>query len=60
MALQASTLQPLAIGTQDGVMLSWRAFSVVGWVTSLIAKQRLNKGRSRPAFLGVACRVRTK
>jgi len=33
-------------------MLSWHASSVVGWVTSLIAKRRLNKGRNRPAFLG--------
>ena len=33
-------------------MLSWHAFSTVGWVTSLIAERRLNKGRNRPAFLG--------
>ena len=33
-------------------MLSWHAFSMVGWVTSSIAERRLNKGRNWPAFLG--------
>ena len=33
-------------------MLSWHAFSMVGWVACLIAKRRLNKGRNRPALHG--------
>ena len=38
-------------------MLSWHAFVVVGWVTCLIAKRRLNKAESDRPFLAVVCRV---